>query len=239
MKRTLKVLAALLAYPTEELVAAVPEMRQALDAEGLLPPPQRDRLDRILQELATKDIYDLQERYVLLFDRTRALSLHLFEHVHGESRERGQALVDLALLYAHHGLEISARELADYLPLFLEFLSEIPEDEAREHLQAPLHVFEAIRQRLKKRKAPYSSVFSALTSLARSEPRAEAVAELLKEPDPDANDLEALDRAWKDEPVTFGPGVGRARTDAGDCPQAESLVARMREARPPRSAATR
>ena len=85
MRKTLKVLSALLTYPTAELQAAVPEMRVALDREGCLPQRNRDRVDRILEELATGDLYDLQERYVLLFDRTRSLSLHLFEHVHGEA----------------------------------------------------------------------------------------------------------------------------------------------------------
>ena len=94
MRRTLKVLSALLTYPTAELQAAVPEMRLALAREARLPPRNRDRLDRVLAEIATGDLYDLQERYILLFDRTRSLSLHLFEHVHGESRDRGQAMVD-------------------------------------------------------------------------------------------------------------------------------------------------
>ena len=226
MRLTLKTLAALLGYPTPDLVAAVPEMRAALDSEGQLPARQRSRLDRLLEDLATRDLYDLQERYVLLFDRSRALSLHLFEHVHGEGRERGQALVDLAALYAGHGLEIGERELPDFLPLFLEFLSEIPEAEAREHLASPLHVLEAIRQRLKKRKSVYSSVFSAVAALAKSAPGEDAVNELLAEPDPDPEDFEALDKAWEDEPVVFGPGAA----SADGCTPGSSLAAKMRAA---------
>jgi nitrate reductase delta subunit len=79
MKRTLRVLSALLSYPTAELQAAVPEMRAALDAERRLPQRNRERLDRLLEEIATRDLYDLQERYVLLFDRMRSLSLNPFE----------------------------------------------------------------------------------------------------------------------------------------------------------------
>lgn len=104
MRKTLKILSALLTYPTAEMQSAVPEMRRALDEEAWLPQKNRDRLDRILEEIKTGDLYDLQERYVLLFDRTRSLSLHLFEHVHGESRDRGQAMVDLMSLYERHGL---------------------------------------------------------------------------------------------------------------------------------------
>lgn len=85
----------------------------------------------MIEELASQDLYELQARYVDLFDRSRALSLHLFEHVHGESRDRGQAMVDLKALYESHGLEITASELPDFLPLFLEYLSLRPLEEAK------------------------------------------------------------------------------------------------------------
>jgi nitrate reductase delta subunit len=222
MRRTLKVLSALLAYPTSELLAAVPEMRVALDAEGRLPRDNRDRLDRLLEDLATHDLYDLQERYVLLFDRTRSLSLHLFEHVHGESRDRGQAMVDLKSLYERHGLYMGSSELPDHLPLFLEFLSQIPEAEARDLLEETSHVLEAIRLRLEKRKVPYSSVFSCAQALARAKPQPQILAALMGESDEDPNDLAALDAAWEEEEVTFGPGAA-----AGQCGK-DGLVAKLR-----------
>jgi nitrate reductase delta subunit len=231
MKRTLKVLSALVSYPTAELQAAVAELRAVLDAEGRLPRKNRDRLDRLLEELATGDLYDLQERYVLLFDRTRSLSLNLFEHVHGESRDRGQAMVDLAALYERHGLAIAGGELPDHLPLLLEFLSEIPEGEARDLIAETAHILEAIRQRLKKRKVPYSSVFSCVQVLAQGLSQHESkkrpveveqgdrhaapsheggespAAPLPDTLDDDPNDLAALDAAWEDVEVTFGPGA--------------------------------
>ncbi|MGE5510437.1 MAG: nitrate reductase molybdenum cofactor assembly chaperone [Bacteroidota bacterium] len=228
MKRTLKVLSALLSYPTAELQAAVPELRAALDAEGRLPQKNRDRLDRILEEIATGDLYDLQERYVLLFDRTRSLSLHLFEHVHGESRDRGQAMVDLKALYERHGLLMSSGELPDHLPLFLEFLSQIPEAEARDLLRETSHVLEAIRLRLKKRKVPYSSIFSCAQALAEAKPQTEVVAALLGEPDEDPNDLAALDAQWEEEEVTFGPAAAAAAQCGKD-----DLAAKLRAARRP------
>src|SRR5215472_13954856 len=110
MRRTLKVLSALLTYPSAELQKAVPEMREALDGERAVPQRNRERLDRTLDEIASGDLFELQERYVLLFDRTRSLSLHLFEHVHGESRDRGQAMVDLKSLYERHGLAMNCGE---------------------------------------------------------------------------------------------------------------------------------
>ena len=228
MRRTLKVLSALLSYPTAELQAAVPEMRAVLDTESRLPRKNRERLDRILEEIAGGDLYDLQERYVLLFDRTRSLSLHLFEHVHGESRDRGQAMVDLKALYERHGLYMSSSELPDHLPLFLEFLSEIAEAEAQELIEETSHVLEAIRQRLKKRKSAYSSVFSCVQALADVKPQTEVLTALLGEPDEDPNDLAALDAAWEEEEVTFGP----AAAAAAQCGK-EGLAAKLRAARRP------
>jgi nitrate reductase delta subunit len=226
MKRTLKVLSALLGYPTAELQAAVPEMRAALDAERRLPQKNRDRLDRLLEEIANRDLYDLQERYVLLFDRTRSLSLNLFEHVHGESRDRGQAMVDLMALYERHGLAMSGNELPDHLPLFLEFLSQIPEAEARGLIAETAHILEAIRQRLKKRKAPYSSVFSCVQVLAEARPIGSIVEALLGAPDDNPDDLAALDAAWQDEEVAFGPAA------AGACGK-DGLIAKVRAVQRP------
>ncbi len=223
MRKTLKALSALLSYPTAELQAAIPEIRAALDQEERLPQKNRDRLDRILEEIATGDLYDLQERYVLLFDRTRSLSLHLFEHVHGESRDRGQAMVDLKALYERHGLFITSSELPDHLPLLLEFLSQIPQSEAQDLIGETSHVLEAIRQRLKKRKVAYSSILSCAQALAHAKPQAEVVAALMGEPDEDPNDLAALDAAWEEEQVTFGP----ASAAAVQCGK-EGLAAKLR-----------
>ena len=226
MKNTLKVLSALLTYPTAELQAAVPEMRSAIELEGSLPQKCRLELYRILEELATWDLYELQERYVLLFDRTRSLSLNLFEHVHGESRDRGQAMVDLKTLYERHGLELTSNELPDYLPLFLEFLSTIAEAEARELLAETAHILEAIRQRLERRKSSYAAVFSSIQALSCAAPSGEFLQALLAAPDDDPNDFEALDAAWMEEEVKFGPGA------ASEC-GVDSLAAKLRAARRP------
>jgi len=226
MQKTLKVLSALLNYPSAEMKAAVPEMRAAIEAENVLPRQQMVGLKRILQEFETNDLFDLQERYVLLFDRTRSLSLHLFEHVHGDSRDRGQAMVDLQQLYEQHGLVFASKELPDYLPLFLEFATTIPDAEARELLSEPLHIFEAMRLRLKKRQSAYEAIFFCLQSLAKGKVSQSAVKDMMKGPDPDANDLEALDAAWEEEEVRFGP-------EAAQCGQdnlAEKLRAGLRPA---------
>jgi nitrate reductase molybdenum cofactor assembly chaperone NarJ/NarW len=220
MSRTLKALSALLTYPTGELQQAAGEIGEVLDSDGLIPARIRADLHKLVGELATGDLYDLQERYVLLFDRTRSLSLHLFEHVHGESRDRGQAMIDLKSQYEQANLFMSAAELPDFLPMFLEFLSTRPLREAFETLGQPAHILAAIAERLRKRQSAYESVFRALVALSAAEPKDDDVAALLQLPDPEASDLAALDAAWEDEPVNFGPGSGDGCKDG--------LIARVR-----------
>ena len=207
MAVTFKILSALLSYPTLDLQQAAPELAPLLAEEGLLSAGQVAALAPLLDELASSDLMDLQERYVALFDRNRTLSLHLFEHVHGESRDRGQAMVDLRGMYERHGLEISATELPDYLPLFLEFLSVLPGPEALELLQQPGEVLAALAERLQRRETPYAPALQALAALAGASRDAALVTELLRQPEASPDDLEALDAAWESAAVSFGPGA--------------------------------
>ena len=224
--KTLKVLSALLTYPSAELVAAADEMKQALRVEALLGPWQIDAVIRLIDELAQGDLFDLQERYLLLFDRTRSLSLHLFEHVHGESRDRGQAMVDLLKLYEETGYSPTAAELPDFLPLFLEFAATREPAEALDLVGEPAHVFMALKERLGKRNSSYAVVFEALVALSQARPDEAALAALRAEPDPEPDDLAALDAAWEEEEVIFGPG---AQQDCGK----DGLMAKLRHARRP------
>ena len=207
MARTFKALSALLGYPSVDLQHATAELRGVFETEALVPAAVRRQLDVLLTDIETGDIYDLQERYVLLFDRTRSLSLHLFEHVHGESRDRGQAMVDLLAMYEERGLAAVKNELPDFLPLFLEFLATLPQAEACDMLGQPAHILAALAERLRKRGSPYEAVFRALTALSTVKPKGEEVSALLALPDTDPLDLAALDEAWEEEAVTFGPGV--------------------------------
>lgn len=224
---TLKILSALLCYPEREMQGAIPDMRAALDCEGLCVGAERQALNTFFDELAASDLYDLQERYVLLFDRSRALSLHILEHVHGESRDRGQAMVDLKSLYEKAGLSMAADELPDFLPLFLEFCSTRPLASARDLLGQPAHVLAALAERLKKRESSYETIVRAIMAIADAAPRQEDLQAILAEPEVDPNDLVRLDAAWEEEAVTFGPG---AETTIGGC-GAEALAARLRHAK--------
>ena len=158
---------------------------------------------------------------MLLFDRTRSLSLHLFEHVHGESRDRGQAMIDLKSQYEKAGLFMSASRAAG----FPAAVPGIPVARCRRRKPATCSASPRISsprmaERLRKRKSPYEAVFRALVALAAAKPKDEDVSALLQAPDPDANDLAALDAAWEDEPVNFGPGAGDSCKDG--------LIARVR-----------
>lgn len=218
--QSFKALALFLMYPEAELQEAYPYALAVIEAEGLVARNKLGLLQTLSNSLANDDLLDLQARYIQLFDRNRSLSLNLYEHVHGESRDRGAAMVELKGLYEAEGLDLATGELPDHLPVFLEFLSTLPVDRARALLGEAVHVLAAIAERLKKRRSPYQAVFFALVSLAASVADPKAVAALMAEPEDDPDDLEALDRAWAEEPVSFGPG------EAG-CPKVSDMVARM------------
>jgi nitrate reductase delta subunit len=163
---TYKVLSALLSYPEREFQEAVPELIAALEGEAVLPAPYGGALIDLLSDLAREDLLEIQAAYVDLFDRSRSLSLHLFEHVHGESRDRGQAMVSLLERYQEAGFDIAANELPDYLPLFLEFLSVQERGEAGKMLAETAHILDALARRLEKRESHYAAVFGGVFRIA-------------------------------------------------------------------------
>lgn len=221
MDRTLKAISLILSYPTLELQAAMPEIGGVLAADTRLTAAARRALRPLLDDLTTRDIYDLEEQYVMLFDRSRTLSLNLFEHVHGESRDRGGAMVSLVETYRDGGFEPATSELPDHLPVLLEFLATSPFVEAQDTLADAAHIFEALASRLARRESQYGAVFAALLQLSGVKADSEAVAELLDQPDVDPDDLEALDEIWEESEVRFGPDP-----DAG-CPQVRDMLSRM------------
>jgi len=191
MSRTLRVLAALLAYPDAQLRGHLPEMRGLLAAEAALAPARRREIDALIEMLERTDPLATEANYVQMFDRGRSTSLHLFEHVHGDSRDRGPAMIDLGETYAKAGLILTSTELPDYLPAVLEFVSTQPPREARAFLSEIAHILNAIFGGLCKRRSAYASVVGALIELAGE--KAQAV-----DPQPD----EPLDESWA-EPVVF------------------------------------
>ncbi len=221
MHMPIKAISALLSYPTEELQQAGGELKDALQQGNLLQEATIVELGMLIDTLASSDIYDLQETYVALFDRSKTLSLNLFEHVHGESRDRGGAMVDLVENYRAAGFEPQSSELPDHLPVLLEFLAMRPIEEAREVLADAAHILEGIAVRLNRRESGYAPLFTALAEISGAQADKTALAELLAVKDDDPDDLEALDEVWEESEVTFAPDP-----NAG-CPQVRDMLSQM------------
>lgn len=201
LRLTLRVLARLLGYPDDELRAQLPGLLDALRLEQVLPAARQRELEALCRQLAAMDPYEAQARYVDTFDRGRQTSLHLFEHVHGDSRDRGPAMIDLIKTYEQAGLMLREDELPDHLSVLLEYASTQPPREARELLGETAHILRAIFSALHKKGSPYASVLAAVLELAGE--RAEPVAVAEDEP---------LDESWAEPPVFGGCSTaGQAR----------------------------
>lgn len=201
MSRSLRVLAAVLGYPDERMRTHLPEMGELLHQERALSPARLAELDTLIEALRRADPLEAESDYVELFDRGRRTSLHLFEHVHGDSRERGPAMIDLGQTYQAAGLFLLEGELPDYLPAVLEFVSTQPVREARAFLGEMAHIFNAIFGALQQRDSAYASVLGALLELAGE--KAQPVKPPAEEP---------LDDSWAEPPVFDGCSTrGQAR----------------------------
>ncbi len=214
-RQTLRVLARLLSYPGTALRAHLPELRRALAGEAALSEMRMVELDALIELLARRPALDVEADYVELFDRGRSTSLHLFEHVHGDSRERGPAMIDLAQTYEKAGLYLAQGEMPDYLPVALEFTSTQPPREAREFLAEMAHILNAIFAALQQRRSPYASVLGALLELA-----GETVQSVKVVPD------EAIDDIWQ-EPPAFDGCSSRGQAGPGQ-PQPIHMVRKPR-----------
>ena len=193
--QSLKIIALLMEYPNDELWEAAAEIQQAVAQEV----PQ---INAFADAFFAATLIDRQAEWCELFDRGRATSLLLFEHVHAESRDRGQAMVDLMAQYEKAGLQLDSRELPDWLPLYLEYLSIQPEPDALQGLNDVAPILALLGGRLKQRQSPYSQLFDALLSIAGSQYRSESVAsQVVKEARDDTP--QALDAIWEEEQVKF------------------------------------
>lgn len=191
LKTTLRVLAHLLDYPDAALRAALPEMREALHAQDTLDEERLAEIDALVDTLLRDDGFDTEAAYVDLFDRGRGTALHLFEHVHGDARERGPAMIDLIQTYEQAGLYLASDELPDHLTVLLEYASTQPAASAKNLLGEIAHILRNVFSALTRRQSAYASVLAALLDLAGEPVRA---VELPREP--------GLDETWS-EPAAF------------------------------------
>jgi len=196
-RNTFKALGIMLCYPSSELIREVDKIFRVIADEAMLLESDLLLLQSFVSKLKEDDLIDSQENYVETFDRVKSLSLHLFEHVHGESRDRGQAMVDLSELYKESGLELDAKELPDYLPVFLEYLSRIPQDEAVNTLQEPIEILKVLAKRLAERSSPYSVILNSLLKIAGHQ------VDIVKPKELPAMSYEQLDKEWEEKPIIF------------------------------------
>ena len=208
--KTFKVLGLLMSYPVSEWVSHLDECERVLEQERLLPKKHKKAVMAFIGMLKSTDLYSVQEQYVATFDRGRSHSLHLFEHIYGESRDRGQAMVNLIDAYEEKGLFIDQAELPDYIPLFLEYLSLCPADEAVALLGEPIDIMATIAARLQERNSSWAALFAALVALSRVKPNQDRIEEVLAQ-GPEDNSLEALDKEWEEAAAFAG------QPDQSDC----------------------
>lgn len=209
----LRALGALLSYPREEVRQALPEIAGAIRASPLIAPRERRGLLALIDELAAGQLLEVEERYVELFDRGRATSLHLFEHLHGEARDRGQAMVDLKRHYERGGYELSSHELPDYLPVVLEYLSCRDLQETRDVLGDCAHILKQVGEALAARDSAYAAVLQTLIIMAGGAPLdLDAVPRVVAR-------IEDLDRDWFEQPAFGGePPAPAAHTGRPSMP---------------------
>ncbi len=201
--KTFKLLGLLLTYPDQKILDASEEILEILQIEALLSEKMISKIKQDLISQKNKDFIEIQEVYVETFDRGRAYSLHLFEHVYGESRDRGQAMVDLSETYASKGMYIQNNELPDYLPLFMEYLSQCSFQEARELLGEAINIIAMIGEKLKQYNSPYRVYFEAIEMISGIKPNQSKIMQALKRAPKNPKTAEELDEEWKEAEV-FG-----------------------------------
>lgn len=201
----LQALAVLLHYPQQETVDNADAIADALSTRPEFPPEDKADLERFIRRLRTAELLHQQAGYVETFDRSKKVSLYLFEHVHGESRDRGPAMVELRMAYREQGLDIAANELPDYLPMFLEFCAQLPDADACGWLEDVSHILQEVHVRLHQRESRYALPFRLLLRVVDVEPWPAELVEDTKEEKRD-DTREAIDSVWCEAPVTFEAG---------------------------------
>ncbi len=214
---SLRALARMLTYPDAAMRELVPDLQQVLVSEAAVSPARLRGLSMLLGSLVDQDVMEVEQAYVELFDRGRATSLHLFEHVHGDSRDRGPAMIDLVKTYEQGGLLLDPAkiggELPDYLPVVLEFASTLPAQQMQGFLAEIAHILNAIHAALIKRRSLYAHVLAAVLEIGRQEIAT-----------PDVPEDEDLDAAWA-EPEAFAGCTSKGQQSPNQ-PQPIQIVRR-------------
>ena len=223
----LKLIGVLLDYPRDELWQHGEELLEACD-DPALSPARRGQLQTFVRDLLASDPLDAQDRWLATFDRGRSMSLLVFEHIHGESRDRGQAMVDLIDAYRKNGFELDARELPDYLPLLLEYLSHRPQAEAKDWLHHIGHIAGMLAARAAERELPHAVLLEILVEAGEGKVNLAVLRQRASEEMRD-DTVEAMDQLWEEEAVRFGAD---APSQECDPPHRSPARAQPREIQP-------
>jgi len=199
MLKTYRILSLLLTYPNEEIYNFLPQVNSSLREENLMNSDSITGIDSFINFFNQKPLAFWQEHYVQLFDYSRSASLYLFEHVHGDSKDRGQAMVDLIDLYTENGLHINQPELPDYLPVFLEFLALQTQSQAVDYLSEIIDIVGFIHRKLEEKDNPYKYLLSAAIQLSKRKPTEARIDKMFSQM-PEIS----IDEAYEEAPVTFG-----------------------------------
>jgi nitrate reductase delta subunit len=207
--KTFKALSLLLSYPRADWMDHLDDLQTVIVEEKLLSKQRLKGINELISRLKEKDLIDNQENYVATFDRGASHSLHLFEHIHGESRDRGQAMIDLIEMYNANGLDVGTSDLPDYLPVFLEFLSTGNIKEASTLLAETGKVLMLIKERLNKNKNDYKHVFAALLEISKAKVNRTEIKQIVAS-EGDETDFENVDENWV-EPEAFGKNLFKSK----------------------------
>ena len=213
LARPLQALARLLDYPNATLQQHAAELVDILQAPAGLSAPERAAIAEFVTELGERDLLDAQSDYLETFDRGRKVSLYVFEHIYGESRDRGPAMIELKRAYHEHGLAIDSRELPDFLPVFLEFCAQLPDAAAHDWLAETTHILQRIRVRLAERGSGYASAFTVLLRLIGADPTPADLTRMAGRESRDDTPA-AIDAVWMEAPVSFGGTQPQTRCGA-------------------------
>ena len=211
-----KALGILLCYPRAEWIQNATQLLEVIASEKSAETCDFEKLSSFVGSLESGDLFAAQEEYVDTFDRVRSMSLHLFEHVHGDSRERGQAMIDLSDRYAEQGLKLASNELPDYLPMFLEYLATLRHESALEELEDIAHIIKALGTKLKERGNQYHTIFQVLLKMVGQE-----IGEVNQIPEEEIS-FDEMDKEWEEKQIEFlgaqNPEDSHDISSCGTCP---------------------
>jgi nitrate reductase delta subunit len=157
MNKELEALAFLLIYPRRQSLEKLDDIRPCLLSSALFTEPVKETLKQFFSGFHKASLQQLQNLYVRTFDMPSGASLNL-------SRlcpDRASA-ARLIALYSAHGQSFDCKDVPDFLPAVLEFLSAVSENEARSWLQSASPLLESLRKGLQRIDSPWLAVADAL-----------------------------------------------------------------------------